>query len=132
MNFLNSTYSNEQVPNKWKCKLNFKDEVLRTISKDKLFFNYLYQKRSESVNIGERVTDQKSKSNLIDSKIETTDNFSKQGKRFKDSIINNLKKISFRSIDANNSKFLNNPIEDNNLPDIRKKYDEILICLLYI
>jgi hypothetical protein len=100
---------------------------MKVISKDKLFFNYLYQKRSESVNnIDDRVIHNKTKSDLMDLRGDTTENFSKKGKLYKDNIINSLKKISFRSIDSNNSKFFNNRIEDSQLPDIRKKYDEIL------
>jgi hypothetical protein len=69
---------------------------MKIISKDKLFFNYLYDKKSINNDQEKRATFTKIDENKLQDYDENRELRSREEKRYKDSVINNLKKISFK------------------------------------
>ncbi len=69
---------------------------MKIISKDKLFFNYLYDKKNYNNDQEKRIVIQKSEENKISDYDENRELRSREEKRYKDSVINNMKKISFK------------------------------------
>jgi hypothetical protein len=99
---------------------------MRIISKDKLFFNYLYDKKTTNNDQEKRIPLLKTDENKALDHDENRELRSREEKRYKDSVINNLKKISFKVPCFDQPIKIESNKKLIKLPTLRQKYEDQL------